>query len=112
MRDPEKPTWPALDQEITLPRASVIEIMVLLNVAWIWATPDALESAIRFFLFLPDVQRARLGILATMQGPRKNARMVLCVLMKLAVVIHAEKFVPRIMSAAQVKAARVSRVVI
>src|SRR3954449_297140 len=42
LREPLKPTWPALAHEITLPMGSVIETIVLLNVllicAWPWAT--------------------------------------------------------------------------
>jgi hypothetical protein len=38
-RDPLNPTFPALDQPITFPVRSVIETIVLLKVARIWATP-------------------------------------------------------------------------
>src|SRR3954454_16926981 len=38
-REPLKPTWPALAQEITLPSGSVIETIVLLNVLLMWACP-------------------------------------------------------------------------
>jgi hypothetical protein len=39
-REPLKPWLPADDQEIALPWASVMVIIVLLNVALTWATPD------------------------------------------------------------------------
>src|SRR5918993_2570963 len=39
LREPLKPTWPALAHEITLPCASVIETIVLLNVLLMCATP-------------------------------------------------------------------------
>src|SRR5690606_5811672 len=39
LRDPLKPMEPADDQEMVLPWASVMVIIVLLNVAFTWATP-------------------------------------------------------------------------
>ncbi len=39
LREPLNPQVPADDQATTLPLTSVIETMVLLNVAEIWATP-------------------------------------------------------------------------
>src|SRR3954464_6428332 len=39
LREPLKPTWPALAHEITLPIGSVIETIVLLNVLLMWACP-------------------------------------------------------------------------
>src|SRR6478735_3652411 len=39
LRDPLKPIAPALDHDTTLPSASVIVTSVLLNEAWMWATP-------------------------------------------------------------------------
>src|SRR4051812_33483001 len=39
LREPLKPTWPALAHEITLPCGSVIETIVLLNVLLMWAWP-------------------------------------------------------------------------
>ena len=39
LREPLKPALPALDQDTTLPIRSVRVTMVLLNVAWTWATP-------------------------------------------------------------------------
>ena len=39
-REPLKPMPPADDQAIALPCASVMVIMVLLNVAFTWATPE------------------------------------------------------------------------
>src|SRR3954467_7661048 len=41
LREPLKPTWPALAQEITLPMGSVIETIVLLNVLLMCAWPCA-----------------------------------------------------------------------
>src|SRR3954463_1066933 len=41
LREPLKPTWPALAHEITLPWGSVIETMVLLNVLLMCAWPCA-----------------------------------------------------------------------
>ena len=40
LRDPRKPSEPALDQEIVLPSGSAIVTMVLLKVAWMCTTPD------------------------------------------------------------------------
>ena len=37
LREPLKPWPPALPHEITLPALSVIEMIVLLNVDWMWA---------------------------------------------------------------------------
>src|SRR6476661_9004903 len=39
LREPLKPHVPELDHETTFPETSVIETMVLLNVAEMWATP-------------------------------------------------------------------------
>src|SRR6266705_2364396 len=39
-REPLKPSDPALDQHTTLPSRSAIVTDVLLNDAWMWATPD------------------------------------------------------------------------
>src|SRR3970282_1758075 len=39
LRDPLKPTLPALDQLTTFPRVSVMLMTVLLKVAWTWAIP-------------------------------------------------------------------------
>ena len=44
--EPLKPAFPALAHVTTSPAASVIVTIVLLKVAWIWATPSA--STIRF----------------------------------------------------------------
>src|SRR5688572_6803598 len=38
-REPLKPALPALDHDTTLPFLSVSVTIVLLNVAWMWATP-------------------------------------------------------------------------
>jgi hypothetical protein len=40
LREPLKPCMPADDQAIVLPCASVMVIIVLLNVELTWATPD------------------------------------------------------------------------
>src|SRR5215831_1083951 len=42
LRDPLKPMVPADDHAIALPWASVMVIMVLLNDAFTWATPEAM----------------------------------------------------------------------
>src|SRR6476469_9242576 len=39
LRDPRKPSEPELFQDRTLPAWSVIVTIVLLNEAWMWATP-------------------------------------------------------------------------
>src|SRR2546429_414983 len=39
LREPLKPALPALDHDTTLPVLSVSVTIVLLNVAWMWATP-------------------------------------------------------------------------
>src|SRR5215217_9024716 len=54
LRLPLKPRAPAEDQEITFPDTSVIVMMVLLNVDWMWTTP------LRMF-FLPLRALAFLG---------------------------------------------------
>src|SRR6476646_11611540 len=45
LRLPLKPRAPADDQEITFPDTSVMVMMVLLNVDWMWTTP------LRMFFF-------------------------------------------------------------
>ena len=40
LREPLKPAAPALDQASAPPDGSVIVTIVLLNVDWMWATPD------------------------------------------------------------------------
>src|SRR6266566_3042885 len=49
LREPLKPTLPALAQETTLPILSVRVTIVLLNVAWTWAIPTrtSLRSRLR-----------------------------------------------------------------
>src|SRR6185503_20723717 len=49
LRDPLKPIEPDEDQEIVFPCASVIVMMVLLNDAFTWATPDAMFLRSRRF---------------------------------------------------------------
>src|SRR4051812_35339140 len=56
LREPLKPIVPADDHEIVLPCASVMVIMVLLNVELTWATPDA--------IFLRSRRRTRPASLA------------------------------------------------
>src|SRR5205823_862613 len=45
LREPLKPTEPALDHTITFPWGSVIVMIVLLKVEWMWTTPS---DTIRF----------------------------------------------------------------
>ena len=42
LRDPLKPTLPALAHEIRSPRVSVMETRVLLKVLWMWTIPCAM----------------------------------------------------------------------
>ncbi len=49
LRDPEKLTFPADDQAITLPAGSVITIIVLLKVAFTCAIPEGTFCANFFF---------------------------------------------------------------
>src|SRR5690242_1464545 len=51
LRLPRKPRAPAEDQEITFPDTSVIVMMVLLNVDWMWTTPLRMFF-LPFLLFL------------------------------------------------------------
>jgi hypothetical protein len=37
--EPLNPVFPELDQETTAPLVSVMVMIVLLNVDWMWATP-------------------------------------------------------------------------
>src|SRR5271168_1302403 len=55
LREPLNPMVPAEDQEIVLPWASVIVIIVLLNDAFTWATPEA--------MFLRSRRRTRVASL-------------------------------------------------
>src|SRR4029077_15267121 len=69
LREPLKPMVPADDQAIVLPCASVMVIIVLLNVAFTCATPDA--------MFLRSRLRTRLAslpILDSFRGPAPNWR--------------------------------------
>src|SRR6266571_3802272 len=50
-REPLKPSDPALDQHTTLPSRSAIVTVVLLNDAWMWATPDG--TILFSFFFAP-----------------------------------------------------------
>src|SRR5271163_1940516 len=56
LREPLKPIVPAEDQEMVLPCASVMVIIVLLNVELTWATPDT--------MFLRSLRRTRFASLA------------------------------------------------
>jgi len=56
LREPLKPIVPADDQAIVLPCASEIVIIVLLNVEFTWATPEA--------MFLRSRRRTRVASLA------------------------------------------------
>src|SRR5437868_5890175 len=53
LRDPLKPSEPALDQQMTLPSMSAIVTTVLLNEAWMHATP--LGTILFSFFFGPFV---------------------------------------------------------
>jgi hypothetical protein len=56
--DPLKPIRPALDQEITPPLESVIVMIVLLNVDWMWATPyGSTRLSFRFFFSFGGAKR-------------------------------------------------------
>src|SRR5436190_21682057 len=41
LREPLNPTAPALDQAMTFPCGSLIVMIVLLKVEWMWTTPSA-----------------------------------------------------------------------
>src|SRR5207245_9856420 len=41
LREPSNPTAPALDQAMTCPCGSLIVMIVLLKVEWMWTTPSA-----------------------------------------------------------------------
>src|SRR5579863_9463218 len=56
LREPLKPIVPAEDHEMVLPCASVMVIIVLLNVELTWATPDT--------MFLRSLRRTRVASLA------------------------------------------------
>src|SRR5204863_5366529 len=61
LREPLKPLLPDDDQAIVLPCASVIVIIVLLNDAFTWATPDA--------MFLRSRRRTRVASLPILSIP-------------------------------------------
>src|SRR3546814_20182720 len=65
LRLPLKPMVPADDQEIALPCASVMVIMVLLNVAFTCATPEV--------MFLRSRRRMRCGSRAITENPLKSS---------------------------------------
>src|SRR5688500_11881543 len=58
LRLPRKPRAPAEDQEITFPDTSVIVMMVLLNVDWMWTTP----LRMLFLPFLPFLRAAAAAV--------------------------------------------------
>src|ERR1700722_15332672 len=60
LREPLKPIVPADDHEIVLPCASVMVIIVLLNVEFTWATPET--------IFLRSRRRTRVASLAMVQS--------------------------------------------
>src|SRR5215216_828402 len=51
LRLPRKPRAPAEDQEITFPDTSVMVMIVLLNVDWMWTTPLRMFFFAFFFAF-------------------------------------------------------------
>src|SRR5436309_2870839 len=57
LREPLKPTLPALAHVITLPSRSVIVMIVLLKLACTWATPFEPTLRSRFFAFLTSATR-------------------------------------------------------
>src|SRR6267142_1565599 len=57
LREPLKPTLPALAHVMTAPSVSVIVTMVLLKLAWMWATPFTPTLRSRFFGFLTSATR-------------------------------------------------------
>ena len=60
LREPLKPMPPALDQASTLPSASAIVMMVLLNDAWMCTTPwRTTRFSPRFLKVLPVFRRLR-----------------------------------------------------
>src|SRR5207237_9232587 len=58
LREPLKPALPALDHDTTLPVLSVSVTIVLLNVAWMWATP--VRTSRRSFRLPPFLRGAGL----------------------------------------------------
>src|SRR5258705_2881364 len=57
LREPLKPTLPALAQVMTLPSRSAIVMIVLLKLACTWATPFEPTLRSRFFAFLTSATR-------------------------------------------------------
>src|SRR5271154_3346572 len=71
LREPLKPIVPADDQEMVLPCASVMVIMVLLKVELTWATPET--------IFLRSLRRTRVASLAmgsSLERARNRAKTV------------------------------------
>src|SRR5271170_7835259 len=69
LREPLKPMVPAEDHEIVLPCASVMVIIVLLNVEFTWATPDTM-----FFRSRRRTRVASLDIGTILQSRFSQAR--------------------------------------
>src|SRR5438093_4492020 len=57
LREPLNPTFPALAHVMTLPSMSVIVTIVLLKLAWTWATPFVPTRLSRFLGFLASATR-------------------------------------------------------
>jgi hypothetical protein len=68
LRDPFIPVLPALHQAITAPFTSVIETIVLLNVALIYAIPDGTVRKLRLFTFFTGTADASVEAPATDAG--------------------------------------------
>src|SRR5437867_8221022 len=57
LREPLNPTLPALAHDRTLPSVSVMVTIVLLKLAWTWATPLTPTRLSRFLVFLTSGTR-------------------------------------------------------
>src|SRR5262249_13675229 len=69
LREPLKPTLPALAHVTTLPSRSLIVMIVLLKLACTWATPFEPTLRSRFFVFLTSATRyLRRGLAARSPG--------------------------------------------
>src|SRR5947199_295802 len=74
LREPLKPTEPALDHTITFPWGSVIVMIVLLKVEWMWTTPS---DTIRFAFLRRDVAaQVSLDLVAGVDGPAEPGDLV------------------------------------
>src|SRR5436190_17963384 len=72
LRDPLKPTLPALAHVMTAPSPSVIVTMVLLKLAWMWATPFTPTLRSRFLAFLTSATRLLRSALPGAFAPRRS----------------------------------------